>query len=276
MRRVLLALTALPLAAALLSGCFVTGPGPMATYAIQAQPAPGSCHYTYVGTFPLPDPHCTPGAISPEVTQSNIGSTICSSGYTSSIRPPESITEPEKEANAVSYGYTGSFSTAEYDHLIPLELGGDPNAPQNLWVEPNDNPNAMSVNNSKDELENVLNDMVCAGQITLFNAQFAISSNWVTAYQTYVGPLPVFSPAPPSSGPWCTASASPSNDGYPGDYEVYVHSNQPDTRATASDANDTWSDDTDSSGYVAIWLYDTSPGEQITVTVGPATCTTTA
>ena len=59
----------------------------------------------------------------------NIGSTICQSGYTASVRPPEDITNAEKSASALAYGYTGSFQTAEYDHLIPLELGGDPNAP---------------------------------------------------------------------------------------------------------------------------------------------------
>src|SRR5450631_2990067 len=98
------------------------GPGAQATYAVQPQPAPGSCHYTYLGSDPLPDPHCTPGAIDPQVTQDDIGSTICSSGFTSTIRPPESVTEPEKEASAATYGYTGSLHVAEYDHLIPLEL----------------------------------------------------------------------------------------------------------------------------------------------------------
>ncbi len=263
------------LGALVLGGCFRVGPGPMSTYSIQSQPPPGSCHYGWIGTFPLPDPNCTPGAINPLVTQANIGSTICTSGYTSTIRPPVSVTEPEKEASALAYGYTGSFSTAEYDHLIPLELGGDPNDPDNLWIEPNDNPNATSYANTKDVLENRLNELVCSGQISLFTAQLAISSNWVTAYQEYVGPLPTFAPAP-TSGPWCQASASPANDGYPGDYNVSVTSNQPDRLATASDATDSWSDYTDSTGSVTILLYFTSPGETITVTVGSATCSTTA
>ena len=114
---------------------------------------PRSCHYIYVGPYPLPDPHCTPGAVDPQVTQTDIGSTICSSGFTSTIRPPESVTEPEKEASAAAYGYSGSFHVAEYDHLIPLELGGDPNDPANLWIEPPDNPNATSFVNTKDQLE---------------------------------------------------------------------------------------------------------------------------
>ena len=160
------------------------GPGAQA-YAVQPQPAPGSCHYTYIGPDPLPDPHCTPGAVDPQVTQADIGSTICSSGFTSTIRPPESVTEPEKAASAAAYGYSGSFHVAEYDHLIPLELGGDPNDPANLWVEPPDNPNATSFVNTKDQLENRLNSLVCSGQLSLAAAQQAIASNWVIAYQTY-------------------------------------------------------------------------------------------
>jgi hypothetical protein len=119
------------------------------------------------------------------VTQANISTTICVSGYTQSIRPPESITEPEKAASAAAYGYTGSFHTAEYDHLISLELGGDPNDPANLWVEPNDNPGAASTYNSKDTLENRLNNLVCSGQMTLAAARSAIATNWVAAYQQF-------------------------------------------------------------------------------------------
>jgi cardiolipin synthase len=80
----------------------------------------------------------------------------------------------------------------------------------------------------------------------------------------------------PSSGSWCQASASPADDGYAGDYDVYVHSNQPGEKATASDAGDTYSYYTDDSGYAVIYLWNTSSGETIRVTVGGATCSTTA
>ncbi len=260
------------------------GPGPQSTYAVQPQPAPGTCHYGSDAGDPLPDPRCTPGALNPQVTQGTIGSTICRSGYTSSIRPPESITEPEKRASAAAYTYTGSFSTGEYDHLVPLELGGDPNDPANLWVEPNDNPNATSTANSKDVLENRLNDLVCAGQLSLATAQAAIASNWATAYHQYVGALSLppasastpASPIPASGSATCTASAAPANDGYREDYDVSVASNQPDQKATASDARDSWSETTDAAGNVGILLYYVSSGEQITVTVGVASCSTVA
>jgi len=167
-----------------LSGIEV-GPGPQAVYAVQPQPAPGSCRYGASGPYPLPDPRCTPGAINPQVTQANISSTICAPGYTTSIRPPESITEPEKIASAAAYGYEGPLHVAEYDHLIPLELGGDPNDPANLWVEPNDRPGATSIYNSKDTLEGALNGLVCSGQMTLDAARQAIATDWATAFERY-------------------------------------------------------------------------------------------
>lgn len=74
----------------------------------------------------------------------------------------------------------------------------------------------------------------------------------------------------------CRASAVPASDGYSGDYDIRVTSNRPDTEATANDANDHWSHRTNGSGDVVIRLWHTSPGESITVTVGGATCSTTA
>jgi hypothetical protein len=117
------------------------------------------------------------------VTQDDISSTICSAGYAESIRPPEKVTEPEKIGSAAAYGYTGPLDTAEYDHLIPLELGGDPNDPANLWVEPNDQPTATTTTNTKDSLEDDLNRLVCSDRMTLAAARQAIATDWVMAFQ---------------------------------------------------------------------------------------------
>ena len=185
------------------------GPGPQTTFTVQAQPTAGSCHYSYVYAFPLPDRRCTPGAINPRVTQSDIGSTICRSGYTRTIRPPEGVTGKEKSANAASYSFRGSFHTAEYDHLISLELGGDPNDPSNLWVEPNDRSTATSTANTKDVLENRLNSLVCGGQITLATAQAAIATNWVAAYGTYVTTPGAPANTTTTTAPSATTTTSP-------------------------------------------------------------------
>lgn len=164
------------------------GPGPQPSYRVQAQPAADSCHYRYLDRASgkvLPDQTCTPGAINPKVTQANLASTICRSGYTSSIRPPASITAREKAANAKSYGYTGNLHTAEYDHLIALELGGDPDDARNLWVEPNSS-NARASGNAKDGVETYLHNLVCEAlrgkpHLLLATAQQLIATNWITA-----------------------------------------------------------------------------------------------
>ncbi|MET8291736.1 hypothetical protein ABZV80_42280 [Streptomyces sp. NPDC005132] len=165
-------------------GAIAVGAGPQTTYTVQKQPPAGSCHFRYEKGEPLEDPACTPGAVSPAVTQANLKSTICrKGGYTSGIRPSTSVTGKEKALNAASYGYKGRMGDAEYDHLISLQLGGDPNDPRNLWIEPPDPGHKAGggVNNAKDPVETKLHTAVCAGKVTLTAAQKAIVTDWTTA-----------------------------------------------------------------------------------------------
>ena len=134
----------------------------------------------------LPISTITPGAINLTVTQSNIESTICVSGYTKTIRPPASYTTNlKKNQLANSYARYGSTDTSlfEEDHLIPLELGGNPTDPKNLWPEPWSGDSNARI---KDKLENALHALVCNGALSLKSAQKAIATNWYTAYLQYV------------------------------------------------------------------------------------------
>lgn len=114
------------------------------------------------------------------MSQADIHSTICRRGYTKSVRPPESVTEPEKLAAMAAYGDRGSPRRYEYDHLVPLELGGASNDLRNLWPEPGASPNA------KDQLERVLRALVCSGRVSLDRAQSQIARDWVSAYHRLV------------------------------------------------------------------------------------------
>jgi hypothetical protein len=121
------------------------------------------------------------------VTQANLKSTICrKGGYTAGVRPSSYVTGKEKRLNAVSYGYTGSMRDAEYDHLISLQLGGDPNDPRNLWVEPPSpgHKKNSGPNNPKDSVETKLHTAVCNGTISLRQAQQTIVTDWSTALAT--------------------------------------------------------------------------------------------
>jgi len=133
---------------------------------------PASCHFR--GGGQLPDPGCTPGSIDPAVTQANIRSTVCRTGYTMTVRPPESQTEHFKSDEAYpAYGVADGTRT-ELDHLVPLELGGSNDA-SNLW------PEVPAAPNPKDTVEGALHDAVCSGEVTLSAAQDAIASNWMMA-----------------------------------------------------------------------------------------------
>jgi hypothetical protein len=131
-----------------------------------------SCHARDVGK--LPDPACTPGSVDPAETQKNIKSTICVSGWTATVRPPESQTNYAKYHVAYPAYHIKASTVSELDHLVPLELGGS-NDITNLW------PEVGKIPNPKDKVENALKRAVCAGKIKLAAAQNAIASNWITA-----------------------------------------------------------------------------------------------
>jgi hypothetical protein len=135
---------------------------------------PGQCHARQASQGqPLPDPVCTPGAIDPAVTPDTIRSTICVSGWTATVRPPSSATARWKLTSEADYGDPPGF-TGEYDHLVPLELGGA-NSTSNLWPEEGQIPNR------KDHVEGRLRAAVCAGRISLHQAQAEIAADWTTA-----------------------------------------------------------------------------------------------
>jgi hypothetical protein len=124
----------------------------------------------------LPDLVCTPGVIDPRVTQDNIQTTICVSGYTTKVRPSSAYTNALKVQQIKAYGYTDTnLADYEEDHLIPLELGGHPTDPKNLWPEPRSGTHPAT---KKDAVENSLHNKVCSWLMTLAAAQEAIVKDW--------------------------------------------------------------------------------------------------
>ncbi len=136
-----------------------------------------------------PDRTRTPGVLNPDITQDTIRETICNPRWsTRSIRPPSYYTHELKIEQIREYGYPNTMlRDYEEDHLIPLELGGNPSDPRNLWPE----PFATSVPDGgarfKDKVENYLHAQVCAGSLTLEQAQQDIAQDW---YRVYTDSVP--------------------------------------------------------------------------------------
>jgi hypothetical protein len=85
-----------------------------------------------------PELTITPGVAAADVHQDNIQTTICVSGFTKPPRrPSSSYTDRLKLQGFDQYGLSDrKKGDYQEDHLISLELGGDPKDPKNLWPEP--------------------------------------------------------------------------------------------------------------------------------------------
>ena len=131
----------------------------------------------------LPDRTLTPGATNPAVTQATIGRTICVTGWTLTVRPSSRYTRTLEIKHLAVYGFSDrNLAHYEEDHLIPLELGGAPADPANLWPEPYhlrvvDGTDLGAY--AKDRLETYLKKAVCDGHIPLAAAQARMRGNWV-------------------------------------------------------------------------------------------------
>jgi hypothetical protein len=103
---------------------------------------------TTLSTLGQPKPTITPGVVA---TTSRAD--VCTAGWASKHR--RSLTAAQKAAVLKAYGYPASQKVAEWDHLLPLELGGG-NGAKNIWPQLNDRDQQR-----KDGLENRLHAAVC-------------------------------------------------------------------------------------------------------------------
>jgi hypothetical protein len=128
-----------------------------------------------------PDPKLTPGAVVDVPFDE-----MCKPGYAARVRHFDRFVRNEAFR---LYGLSNvDRRDYELDHLIPISLGGDPSDIKNIWPESRlTDPWNAEV---KDMLEDVLHREVCAGKVGLAVAQWAIRTDWVEAYQLYVGSEP--------------------------------------------------------------------------------------
>lgn len=132
--------------------------------------APASAHLE-AGALPIRA--LTPGAVD-DVTRDE----LCRVA-----RAPQPLSAETRARVLHAYGMTGvPDHEYELDFLITPELGGAAD-PQNLWPE----PYGLRLWNAKvkDELEDLLATLVCAGRLDLRTAQRDIASDWVAAYRKY-------------------------------------------------------------------------------------------
>lgn len=122
----------------------------------------------------LPNPHLTPGKT---VTISKAD--LCSTKWGKDVRH---VSLSMKKQVCLRYGVHACPGPSwEIDHLVSRELGGADDV-ANLWPQP------IEEARKKDQLENRLHKLVCAGTVTLPAAQSAIREDWTRAYERFVAP----------------------------------------------------------------------------------------
>lgn len=128
----------------------------------------------------LPNVKLTPGASDPANLLPIDLKTLCTSGYTKTVR---NVPEKLKKEVFASYGITSDFGDYEIDHLVSLQLGGN-NTKGNLWPQ---SYLTLPLNaRRKDVLEGALHRLICSGKLPLAQAQKEVSEDWISAYNKYV------------------------------------------------------------------------------------------
>jgi hypothetical protein len=118
-----------------------------------------------------PNDKLTPGVCDPHISLK----VLCSQ-KTSERRL---VTDSTKKKVAESYGIPWEkHSLYEFDHLCPLELGGE-NVQTNLW------PQLWKWAHLKDKVENRLHQMVCSKKMDLKTAQDIVIHDWYSFYREH-------------------------------------------------------------------------------------------
>lgn len=130
-----------------------------------------------------------PIPINPAVTPQTLDKTICSKNeegksahWTASVRPPDAVTMKQKLAAMAKLGIPASDAGLyEWDHFLPIELGGMPNDPRNFRLQAyaDKEPHGLDTQaRKKDVIETRLAHLICAGKIPLREAQVCIWNDW--------------------------------------------------------------------------------------------------
>jgi hypothetical protein len=122
----------------------------------------------------VPDPKLTPGAtvlLSP--------GEVCSASSAKNKTVPVALRKKVFEAYGISRAEPHAY---EVDYLITPALGGADDI-HNLW--PQSYGDTVWNAQVKDDLEDHLRALVCAGKLDLGTAQREIAGNWIGAYKKY-------------------------------------------------------------------------------------------
>jgi hypothetical protein len=149
-----------------------------------AQAGQPAAQYQIEAGMALPDPELTPGAVNAAVVADRSGAAhkfnglevnICAKDFrATAIRKTIRNFAKLKKQACQEYGIDKCDASVEGDHLVSIEIGGCPDCLKNLWPQPMDEARVKD-----HQVEDVLPKLVCAGKISLGDAQACIAKDWI-------------------------------------------------------------------------------------------------
>jgi hypothetical protein len=116
------------------------------------------------------------------VTQESVADTICRPGYADTVAPPFDDTMALKDRMLAARGIDADDGVRyALDRHVPIVLGGSPDATANFDLLP---WGGHAGERRKSLLTVRLKRCVCAGRMTLAQAQAAITGNWAHQYES--------------------------------------------------------------------------------------------
>ncbi|MFZ0089985.1 MAG: hypothetical protein WAL63_10785 [Solirubrobacteraceae bacterium] len=169
MRRYLLII----LVPGLVAGCSAGYPAARATSTLAND---ATCHDRHYADGAIgADPRCTPGALN-RAALAHPRKTICRRRYLAKLEAPEAGLRRLKIAMMITYGSAGAPSTYVLGHVVPVQDGGSPADPKNVWpILRYGWGGALT----QAVVANAVHALICAGTVTVRHAAQILEGDWL-------------------------------------------------------------------------------------------------
>jgi hypothetical protein len=125
------------------------------------------------GKYAQPDPRCTPGATTADITDLNTKTTVCSSTYLATLKPDPKVLATASADVLAAYGLTAKKAAYDVQFLIPLRLGGAFDE-RNMWPVEKGTPTSRY----KATVDRKLAQSLCGGTGGVKSAQSLLAARW--------------------------------------------------------------------------------------------------
>jgi hypothetical protein len=120
------------------------------------------------------DRHCAPGTLNAAVIGHTAG-TICDPRWLASTSSSH-LAPATRQRLVIEYQLPGPVITYVVAHVVPIEDGGSPTNPRNLYVLP---LNGWGGERTKAVVAGKLHDEICAHRLTVAEAAKTLEGNWL-------------------------------------------------------------------------------------------------